>query len=106
MYICKDCGSVFSTPAWKKGKSVCPDCGGKHTVEASYCKLCHDYFIPVGTELWDNTEYCNDCLEKATEQLREAILQRVDPDYIDLLRSEYGDIDYIMENGGTNDARS
>ena len=33
MYICKDCGSIFSTPAWIKRKSVCPDCGSR-------CKAC------------------------------------------------------------------
>ena len=96
MYICKDCGSIFSTPAWIKRKSVCPDCGSKSMTEANYCNLCHEYFVPVGSELWDNSEYCPECREAAEEQLREAVLQLVDPDYIDLLRSEYGDIDYIM----------
>jgi predicted nucleic acid-binding Zn-ribbon protein len=96
MYICKNCGSIFSTPAWNKRKSVCPECGSNSMTEANYCKLCHDYFVPDGTELWDNSEYCPDCIEAAEEQLREAILQLVDPDYIDLLRSEYGDLDYIM----------
>ena len=96
MYICKDCGSIFSTALYNKGKRTCPDCGSKNYVEANYCNLCHDYFVPVGNELWDNTEYCPECREAAEEQLREAVLQLVDPDYIDLLRSEYGDIDYIM----------
>ena len=96
MYICKDCGSIFSTALYNKGNRTCPDCGSKNYVEANYCKLCHDYFVPAGNELWDNTEYCPECREAAEEQLREAVLQLVDPDYIDLLRSEYGDIDYIM----------
>ena len=96
MYICKDCGSLFSQGAWKKGKMLCPECGSTVLAEANYCNLCHDYFVPVGSELWDNTEYCPECREAAEEQLREAVLQLVDPDYIDLLRSEYGDIDYIM----------
>lgn len=97
MYICRDCGSLFSTPEFpKRGRAACPDCGSKSMTEANYCNLCHEYFVPVGNELWDNSEYCPECREAAEEQLREAVLQLVDPDYIDLLRSEYGDIDYIM----------
>lgn len=96
MYICKNCGSVFSTAEYSNGKYICPDCGSKNFVEANYCKLCHDYWIPDGDDLWDNGEYCPECTEAAEEQLREAVLQFVDPDYIDLLRSEYGDVDYIM----------
>lgn len=99
MFICRNCGSVFSTPEYHRGKDICPDCGSKNYVEANYCNLCHDYFVPVGNELWGNTEYCPECREAAEEQLREAVLQLVDPDYIDLLRSEYGDLDYIMQGG-------
>ena len=99
MYICQDCGSLFSTGSWKKGKMLCPECGSTVLTEANYCNLCHDYFVPVGSELWCNTEYCPECREAAEEQLREAVLQLVDPDYIDLLRSEYGDLDYIMQGG-------
>jgi DNA-directed RNA polymerase subunit RPC12/RpoP len=99
MYICQDCGSLFSTGNWKKGKMLCPECGSTVLTEANYCNLCHEYFVPVGNELWDNTEYCPECREAAEEQLREAVLQQVDPDYIDLLRSEYGDLDYIMQGG-------
>jgi Zn finger protein HypA/HybF involved in hydrogenase expression len=99
MYICQDCGSLFSQGAWKKGKMLCPECGSTVLTEAAYCKLCHEYYIPLANELWDYTDYCPNCTEAAEEQLREAILQLVDPDYIDLLRSEYGDLDYIMQGG-------
>lgn len=95
MYICRDCGSLFSTPSFKNRKAVCPDCGSKNYTEAEYCKTCHSYFIADGY-----TEYCPECIERAEEQLREAILQKVDADYIELLRSEYDDLDYIMGNGG------
>lgn len=103
MFICRNCGSVFSAPEYHRGKDICPDCGSKNYVEANYCNLCHEYFVPVGPELWDNTEYCPECREAAEEQLREAVLQLVDPDYIDLLRSEYDDLDYIMQGGNETD---
>lgn len=94
MYVCKECGSVFSTPEFpKRGKAVCPDCGSKNFTEAEHCKTCHSYFISDGY-----AEYCPECIKKAEEQLREAVLQKVDPDYIELLRSEYDDLDYIMGN--------
>lgn len=102
MYICKDCGSLFSTPSWQKNKAVCPDCGSKDLNEAAYCKLCHEYYMPVNSELW-YAEYCQDCQNAAEDQFREAILQLVDPDYIDLLRSEYGDIDYIMSGSDNSE---
>lgn len=105
MYICQDCGSLFSTGAWKKGKMLCPECGSTVLTEAVYCKLCHEYYVPGGTDLGDYTEYCPNCTEAAEEQLREAVLQLVDPDYIDLLRSEYGDLDYVM-SGGKNEIKS
>lgn len=95
MYICRDCGSLFGTPERTKNKSfVCPDCGSKNYTEAEYCKTCNTYFIPDGY-----SDYCPECTERAEEQLREAILQKVDPDYIELLRSVYDDLDYIMGNG-------
>lgn len=97
MFICKNCGSVFSQPEYRKGKTICPDCGSTNYHEANYCKLCHDYFLPDGYELWGNSEYCPECKRTAEHQLREAVLQMVDPDYIDLLRSEYDDLDYIMD---------
>ena len=93
MYICTNCGAVFSSPEFtKNGKSVCPDCGSKSIREANYCRTCHDYFIGCATE-----HYCPDCIEQATDQLRNAITKWIDPDYIELLRDEYNDIDYIME---------
>ena len=96
MYICRDCGSLFSTPeGTKSGKWVCPDCGSRNYTEAEYCELCHTYFIADGY-----ATYCPDCINLAEEQLREAILQRVDPDFIKLLRAEYDDLDYIMGDGG------
>ena len=92
MYICRDCGSLFSTPEFpKRGKSCCPDCGSRSYTEAEYCKTCHSYFIADGY-----AEYCPECVERAEEQLREAILQKVDADFIELLRAEYDDLDYIM----------
>lgn len=95
MYICRDCGSLFSAPEYTKSKKyVCPDCGSKNFTDAEYCKTCHSYFIPDGYE-----EYCPECVERAEEQLREAILQKVDNDFIELLRSVYDDLDYIMGNG-------
>jgi hypothetical protein len=97
MNVCKNCGSVFSTPGYHKGKTFCPDCGSANYHEASYCKLCHEYFVPESDGIFSSTdEYCPECIEAAEEQMREAVLQLVDPDYIDLLRSEYDDIDYIM----------
>lgn len=95
MYICKHCGSVFSTPTWtRSGKSICPECNSKSFSEATYCKTCHTYFISD-----DYTDYCPECTERAEEQLREAILQKVDGDYIKLLRSVYFDLDCIMSGG-------
>lgn len=97
MNICKNCGSLFGTPDFtKRGKAVCPDCGSANFTDAEYCKTCHSYFIADGY-----TEYCPECVERAEEQLREAILQKVDADFIELLRSEYDDLDYIMGNGQT-----
>lgn len=94
MYICKDCGSLFNTPEFpKRGKAACPDCGGRDFAEAEYCETCHSYFIADGYE-----RFCPECIEKAEEQLREAVLQKVDPDFIKLLRAEYDDLDYIMGN--------
>ena len=96
MYICKDCGSVFSALRYtRSGKYVCPECGSKNYSEAEYCKTCHTYFISDGY-----SEYCPECVERAEEQLREAMLQKVDSDFIGLLRSVYDDLDYIMGNGG------
>lgn len=103
MYVCTDCGNLFSQPGWSKGKEFCPACGSRNFIEAVYCKLCHEYYIPAANELWEYTEYCPDCVNSAEEQLREAILQLVDPDYIDLLRSEYDDLDYIMSGGNKNE---
>lgn len=91
MYICKTCGSMFSTPAYHKSKSVCPDCGSTKFSEAKYCLCCHDYFIAA-----PNEDYCPDCVYNAEEQLRRAVEKWVDPDYIELLKDEYNDIGYIM----------
>ena len=93
MFICTSCGAIFSTPEFtKNNKTVCPECGAKSIREANYCRTCHDYFIGDYCD-----HYCPDCIEAATEQLRKTISKWIDPDYIELLRSEYNDIDYIME---------
>ncbi len=91
MYICKTCGSVFSTPAYHKRKSECPDCGSTNFTEAKYCKTCHEYFVGA-----PNEEYCPDCVYNAEEQLRRAVEKWVDNDYIELLKDEYTDFEYIL----------
>ena len=91
MWICTKCGSLFSAAGCKKGVMCCPDCGSKSFVEANYCKTCHDYFVGCGS-----VDYCPDCIEDATDQLRRAIEKWIDPDYIDLLRNEYPDLDYVL----------
>ena len=96
MYICRTCGSVFSTPSFSKnGKSECPDCGAAGISEANYCGVCHEYFVG-GT----NDTYCPDCIANAEDQLRRAVEKWVDQDYIELLKDEYNDIEYIL---GDND---
>ncbi len=91
MYICKECGSVFGTPEPHKGKSECPDCGSTNFSEANYCKTCHEYFI--GTCYQD---YCPECVMKAEDQLISAVRKWVDDDYIEVLRDEYPDLDYLL----------
>ena len=93
MYICTNCGSTFSTPELKRNKYICPDCGAdaKKLREANYCKLCHDYF--VGGEF---DHYCPDCKQTAEDQLRSAITKWVDADMIELLKSEYPDLEYLL----------
>ena len=92
MYICRTCGSLFSTPQFnKQGKSVCPDCGATDITEANYCRICHDYFIGCPTR-----DYCPDCVLNAEDQLRNAVDKWVDPDYVELLRAEYSDLDYVL----------
>ena len=95
MYYCKSCGSTFGQPERKKnGQYICPDCGSRQFEEAKQCPICKDYFIPDRT--YD--KYCDDCIESALDQLRQAIDRHVDPDYIELLREEFGDLDYIMDD--------
>ena len=91
MYICTDCGSLFNTPDFSKRKAICPDCGGKNIREANYCKLCHEYF--VGGEF---DHYCPDCKQTAEDQLRSAVTKWVDADMIELLKSEYSDLEYLL----------
>lgn len=95
MYICKECGGVFSEP-WqdKNHKYTCPDCGHKNFERANQCKICKEYFVSINS--YD--KYCCECVESALDQLRRAIDRHVDPDYVELLRDEYDDIDYIMRD--------
>ena len=44
-------------------------------------------------------KYCDDCRWNALDQFTQAVERYVDPDYIELLRSEYDDLDYIMGDG-------
>ena len=88
-----NCGSTFSTPELKRSKYICPDCGAdaKKLREANYCKLCHDYF--VGGEF---DHYCPDCKQTAEDQFRSAVTKWVDADMIELLKSEYTDMEYLL----------
>lgn len=93
MFYCKSCGSVFSQAEHtKNGKYVCPDCGSQKFESATQCPICHEYFVS------DNSydKYCPDCVESALDQLRQAINRHVDPDYVELLRAEYSDLDYVL----------
>ena len=95
MYYCKSCGSVFSqAEPTRNGKYVCPDCGSQKFEAATQCAICKEYF--VSENRYD--KYCCECTESALEQLRRAIDRHVDPDYVELLRAEYDDIDYIMND--------
>lgn len=91
MFVCRTCGALFSTPAFNKNKSECPECGSANFSEANYCKVCHDYLVAPSYQ-----EYCPDCVLNAEDQLRSAVAKWVDPDYIELLKDEYPDIGYIM----------
>lgn len=92
MYICKNCGSVFSTPVFAKNKSKCPDCDSKNFAEATQCRICKNYFI--GNNYQD---YCDDCRLDAEEQLRRAVDKMVDKDYAELLCDEYSDLEFIIK---------
>ncbi len=94
MYYCKSCGAVFGQAEQdRNGKYICPECGSKRFEQAQQCRICKEYFVSANT--YD--KYCDDCRRNALDQFAQAVEQHVDPDYIELLRSEYDDIDYIME---------
>ncbi len=92
MYVCKDCGSTFYTPHFKKSKSECPDCGSDNFVEAEQCPICREWFVGAPLQ-----HYCNDCKWAAEEQLRRAVDRMVDTDFIELLCDEYTDLDFIIK---------
>lgn len=97
MYYCKSCGSVFSQAEYTKNrKYVCPDCGSKDFSEANQCKICKDYFVSDSSY----EKYCEDCKRNAFDQFVQAVNKYVDPDYIELLRDELSDLDWVL---GDND---
>ena len=93
MFVCGDCGAVFSTPMYKKRRStpVCPECGSGHFREENQCRTCHNFFIGAKYE-----DYCPDCVYNAEDQLRRAVEKWVDADYIELLKDKYPDLEYIL----------
>ena len=93
MFYCKSCGSVFSQAEHtKNGRYVCPDCGSQKFEAATQCYICKEYFVP--DEPYN--KYCDDCKRNAIDQFMQAVNKYVDPDYVELLRAEYSDLDYIL----------
>lgn len=62
MYICEDCGEIFSTPEYHKGTDRCPSCGNKYFDEAVYCKVCHEYVSNDDAYGYGHDLVCKDCI--------------------------------------------
>ena len=70
MYICADCGCVYSdkvthTEIWGERITGCPSCGG-YSEEAVQCDSC-------GRWIPENDEYpvCSKCMQEALDKLAE-----------------------------------
>lgn len=73
LYVCEDCGSVFTAPATlyehhdeldecpAEKLSVCPYCKSYAIYEARQCDMCGEYVTEDYVVLSDGTVACSDC---------------------------------------------
>ena len=71
VYVCFDCGTLFSDPKrWVEAHGLpeppyeewygCPFCGGTYT-EAFECDNCGNYITDSYIKLEDGSRYCHEC---------------------------------------------
>ena len=109
MYICRDCGEIFSKPETytenhpygmgyaSETFGCCPCCGGDYE-EAVKCADCGEYFSD--DELIDGM--CEHCLKMAREEIAKVIAKSFPKDYINKLpESVFDDIWEDIDNAYT-----
>ena len=97
MYICEECGTVFTYPnavEWKENHGdgivepcamgVCPECGSDMWVTAYQCDNCGEWFHCL--DIFGG--YCCPCIEKLStkDTLLEYVENKCLDDYADALR--------------------
>jgi RecJ-like exonuclease len=69
MYICDECGDVFSTPEFHKGTDICPGCGNKYFDEAVQCKICGEYVSNEDAYGYGHDLVCRDCVNSRKDDM-------------------------------------
>lgn len=75
MYICKECGAIFTEPqSWVEphGERICgcPSCAGSY-VEAKRCELCGGEYDPETAE--HDMLCCDECAEDLKQKFSDLI---------------------------------